>query len=171
MDEQQHIEERLWDYIDGLGSDAEKNAVQSLIATNEAWREQYESLLSVHRMLHQQLDIEMPPLRFTQNVMEAIATEHISPAARTYIDKKIIRGIGLFFLVTLCGLFIYGVAQVRWTSSGSVTGDWWDKLSKPQIDWSRLFNNTYLDVFMMVNVVLGLMLLDMYLGRKKKQWK
>jgi regulatory protein YycI of two-component signal transduction system YycFG len=32
-----------------------------------------------------------------------------------------------------------------------------------------MFNNTFVNVFMMLNVVLGLMLLDRYLDRKKKE--
>ena len=38
-----------------------------------------------------------------------------------------------------------------------------------KVDFSVFFNNTYTNVFMMLNVVLGLVMLDMYLGKKKKQ--
>jgi uncharacterized membrane protein len=34
---------------------------------------------------------------------------------------------------------------------------------------SKAFNSTYITVFMLILVILGLMLLDMYLQRKKEQ--
>jgi len=33
-----------------------------------------------------------------------------------------------------------------------------------------MFNNTFVNAFMMLNIVLGLMLLDRYLDRKKKEF-
>jgi hypothetical protein len=39
----------------------------------------------------------------------------------------------------------------------------------PQVDWSRMFSGTYVNVFIMVNIILGLMLLDMYLTKKKQE--
>jgi hypothetical protein len=37
------------------------------------------------------------------------------------------------------------------------------------VDYSKFFNNTYVNIFMGINVVLGLMLLDRFLASKKKQ--
>jgi hypothetical protein len=80
----------------------------------------------------------------------------------------VIWGIGLFFLIMIAGLLIYTIGQINWTAANP-------NINLPvnlnQFDWSKVFNNTYTNIFMMVNVVLGLMLLDMYLGKKKKQWQ
>ncbi len=38
-----------------------------------------------------------------------------------------------------------------------------------KVDYGKFFNNTFVNVFMMMNVVLGLMLLDRYLAAKKKK--
>jgi len=168
MDEQQHIEDRLWDYIDGVCTEDEKSFVEELIATQQQWRDQYHALLGVHQLMQQSIDLDAPSLRFTQNVMEGIARLQIAPATKTYIDKKVIRGIGLFFGIMLTGFLAYGVAQINWSAGAGATGNWLDKISSPKIDWSLFFNNTYVKIFMMVNMVLGLMLLDMYLERKKK---
>ena len=169
MYEQHNIDDRLWDYIDGSCSQEEKGFVEELIATQREWRERYQSLLETHQLMQQSLDLDEPPLRFSQNVMEEIARYKIAPATKTYIDKRVIYGIGLFFMVMLAGFLIYGIGQINWSAGGGTTGNWWDKISSPKIEWRLLFNNTYLNIFMMVNVVLGLMLLDMYLTRKKKQ--
>jgi hypothetical protein len=37
------------------------------------------------------------------------------------------------------------------------------------VDYSRMFNNSFVNLFMMANVVLGLMLLDRYLHMKRKK--
>lgn len=169
MHEQPTIEDRLWDYIDGTCGEAEKGIVHELIATRQEWRDKYHALLDAHRLLQQSIELDEPSLRFTRNVMDEIARYNIAPATRTYIDKKVIRGIALFFGVMITGFLLYGFAQINWSAADGVTGSWWDKISSPKIRWGLFFNNTYVNVFMMVNVVLGLMLLDMYLERKKKQ--
>ncbi|MER3497938.1 MAG: hypothetical protein C4308_04535 [Chitinophagaceae bacterium] len=39
-----------------------------------------------------------------------------------------------------------------------------------QVDYSKFFNNSYINIFMMIKVVLGLVLLDRYLSLKKKKF-
>ncbi len=157
------MEERLWQYIDGLSSQEEQSAIHSLIEANVQWKQKYHELLEIQRLIKSS-DLEEPSLRFTKNVMEEIARYQITPAAKTYIDKKIIWGIGTFFLVMIFGFLIYGFAQIDWTASGD------SKLpvDLSKLDFSKIFNNTYVNVFMMINVVLGLMLLDRYLSSRKK---
>jgi hypothetical protein len=108
--------------------------------------------------MNDHLELEEPSMRFTQNVMEEIGKYQIAPAAKNYINKNIIRGIGAFFLCTIVGFLVYTLAQFNWTASSNV-----------DMDLSKIYNSPIGNVFMMVNVVLGLMLLDMYLGRKKKR--
>lgn len=166
MDIQPTIEERLWDYIDGTCNAEEKTFIEQLIATNLEWKAKYKELLEVHQLMGN-LELEHPSMRFTQNVMEEIGKYQIAPAAQSYINKKVIWGIGAFFLLSIVGFLIYGFGQVDW-SSGNGDAFWSIDFSK--VNLSVFFNNTYTNVFMMVNVVLGLVLLDMYLGKKKKQW-
>lgn len=175
MNRQQTMEDRLWDYIDGACSAEEKLFIEQLVASNLEWKAKYEELLDVHQLLGNHLEMDEPSMRFTQNVMEEISKHHIAPAAKSYINKRIIWGIASFFILSIIGFLIFALAQVNWSDAG--TGDSivnFNKLnfSKPdfsKLDFSKLMNNTYTNIFMMVNVVLGLMLLDMYLGRKKKE--
>jgi hypothetical protein len=166
MDIQPTIEERLWDYIDGSCSAEEKTFIDQLIASNEAWRSKYQELLEVHQLMGD-IDLEHPSMRFTQNVMEEIGKYQIAPAAKTYINKRVIWGIGTFFLLSIVGFLIYGFGQVNWTEASGDANSLLPDVSK--VNFSGFFNNTYTTVFMMVNAVLGLALLDMYLGKKKKQ--
>jgi hypothetical protein len=163
-----NIEDRLWDYIDGTSNAEEKSFVEQLIATQEAWRIKYHELLDVHQLMNTSLELDEPSMRFSQNVMEEIAKYQITPATKTYINKKIIYGIGIFFVAMIAGMLIYGLGQINWSDASSST-DLFSKYNPNKIDFSKFFNNTYTTVFMMVNVVMGLMLLDMYLGKKRKE--
>jgi hypothetical protein len=65
--------------------------------------------------------------------------------------------------VLVIGFLIYGFGQMDWN-----TGDSSLPIDLTKIDYSKFFSNTYVNVFMMINVVLGLVLLDRYLESKKK---
>jgi hypothetical protein len=168
MNTQQQMEDRLWEYIDGACTAEEKQFIDQLIATNQEWRAKYNELLEVHALMRDHLELDEPSMRFTQNVMEEIGKYQIAPAAKSYINKRIIWGIGSFFLLTIFGLLVYIFAQINWSATSAGSND-----SVPfnldKLDFSKIYNSTYGNIFMMVNVVLGLMLLDMYLGRKKKK--
>ena len=162
-----NIEDRLWDYIDGNIHAEEKTFVEQLIATQEEWRKKYHELMDVHQLMNNSLELDEPSMRFSQSVMEEIAKYQITPATKTYINKKIIYGIGIFFIAMIAGMLVYGLGQINWSDAGTSAG----LLSKynNKVDFSKFFNNTYTTIFMMINVVMGLMLLDMYLGKKRKE--
>ena len=170
MNTQHHMEERLWNYIDGLAPSDEQSVIARLVENDAAWKAKYHELLEISNLLHQST-LEAPSLRFTRNVMEEIARQQIAPAAKKYINQKIIWGLSLFFITILAGFLIYGFGQTDWSqSSGNST------LSKQLnnikgIDFSQFFNNTWMNVLIMINVVLGLFLLDNYLGNKRKQYR
>ncbi len=164
--EKQNIEETLWQYIDGSLDSGKTAFVEQLLQSDDEWRSKYAELIEVQQLLQNSMELEQPSLRFTQNVMEEISRLYIAPATRNYINKNVIRGIGLFFLTTILGLVVYVVGQVDWSQPGSGTmpGFQWDSM-----EWGRLFNSSYMNVFIMVNIVLALMLFDMYLTRKKNE--
>lgn len=163
------METRLWEYIDGIAEGHERAAIQELIDTNIEWRRKYEDLLSFNAALHQDLDLEQPSLRFTKNVMEEITRFHIAPAAKTYINRKIIFGIAAFFFTIIIGSIIYAIGQVDW-SVGNVSDSAFS-YDFSKVDFSKAFNNQFVNAFVIINVVMGLMLLDRYLSQQKKQWQ
>ena len=109
-----NIEETLWNYIDGSMEDSELDFVEELIRTNQEWRQKNAELMEMYQGLQDDIDLEHPSLRFTQNVMEEISRLYITPATGNYINKNIIRGIGLFFLITILGLIAYIFGQIDW---------------------------------------------------------
>ena len=111
------------------------------------------------------MELEQPSMRFTRNVMEEISRLQITPATKEYINKKVIWGIAAFFVTIILAFVIYAISQVNW-SVGSEN----DMLSKiTSADYTGVFNNTLVNGFMMINVILGLMLFDRYLNNKKKR--
>lgn len=160
------MEERLWSFIDGSISPAEKTVIEELLAKDAAWKAKYKELLEINQLL---LSSEMhaPSLRFTKNVMEEISRLHIAPATKSYINKKIIWAVGFFFIAMLLGFIIYGLSQMGFSGSEEST------ISKNinKIDFSKFFNNTWMNALMMINIVIGLLLFDNYLTSKKKEFR
>lgn len=160
------IEKLIWDYIDGHCSTAEKEVVTQHLEDDRAWQLKYDELMSIHALLQKE-ELDMPSLRFTKNVMEEIAHYQVAPATKSYINKNVIRGIGAFFLVMIAGLFIYFIGQIHWTNTqtNQLLPSYTQEVSK--LNWSRILNNTYVNIFIGINVILALILVDKYMqGRK-----
>ena len=166
MDTQHNIEERLWNFIDGAVTTDEKTVIEKLLQTDASWKAKYNELLQVNDLLKSS-ELEAPSMRFSKNVMEEISKLHIAPATNNYINNKIIWGIGFFFIALLIGLLVYGFGQMEWTSGSE------SSISKNinKIDFSKFFNNSFVNAFMMINVILGLFLLDNYLNIKRKAFR
>jgi hypothetical protein len=166
MNTQPNMEERLWSFIDGTASADEKTVIEKLLENDAAWKAKYRELLEVNQLLRSS-ELDNPSMRFTKNVMEEIARLHIAPATKTYINKKIIWAVGFFFIAMIVGFLIYGFSQV------GLTGGEESNISKNinKIDFSKFFNNTWMNALMMINIVIGLLLFDNYLTGKKKQFR
>jgi hypothetical protein len=164
--EDEVMEARLWDYIDGAIDASEQSAIAKLIEENAAWRIKYAELLEVHQLIDLS-ELEEPSMRFTKNVMDEIARTQIAPATKNYINKKVIWGIAAFFITVIVGSLIYAIAQVDWSvgSDRNMTG-----IDFTQVDYSKMFSNTYTNIFIMLNIIFGLFLLDRYLADKRKKF-
>ncbi len=158
-----NMDSKLWDYIDGISPDSEKPAIEELIQTDSRWRSRYFNLLQIRELLQAQ-EPEVPSMRFTKKVMEEIARYNILKATNKYLNNKIIFGIAAFFLVLITGMLIYFFATANWGGGSNV--------HIPEFsNWnlSKYINTSVLQVVMFLNVILGLFLLDRYLGRRKRQ--
>lgn len=166
MNQQQHIEEQLWSYIDGFSSEEERSSIEKLLQNNVEWKNKYHELLDAHQLI-KSAELEQPSMRFTKNVMEQIAKYQIAPATKTYINKRIIWSIGAFFITMIVGFLIYGFGQINW----NVSGDTKLPVDLSKIDYSKIFKNSYVNIFMMINVLIGLVLLDRVLANKRKKFQ
>jgi hypothetical protein len=162
----QEMEKLIWEYIDGHTSPVEKERITRHIAEDPDWQIKYEELKRIYVLLQQE-ELEMPSLRFTKNVMEEIAQFHVAPATKNYINKNVIRGITAFFLIMIGGLFVYFVGQLHWVNNptGSLLPAY--HLNANKLNWGKLLNNTYVNIFIGINVILGLILIDKFMQGKK----
>jgi hypothetical protein len=164
MNQQQ--EQQLWSFIDGVSTPEEKATVEKLLAGNQEWKKKYEELLDIHHLMNSS-ELEQPSMRFTKNVMEKIALLNIAPATKNYINNKIIWGIGGFFITIIVSFLIYGFTQVNWNEAGTTKLP----INFSEVDFSKIFNNNIVNGFMMINVLLGLALLDRFLANKRRKFR
>src|ERR1700712_5129123 len=95
-----NLEERLWNYIDGTCSAEEQRAIDILIAQDESVRSKYEELLALNSEFSK-MEVDEPSMAFTYNVMEGIRAEIAQKPLKAGINKRIIRGISIFFVVSI----------------------------------------------------------------------
>ena len=162
----QEMERLIWDFIDGRCSPEEKELITQRLVKDHLWKNRYSQLLNIHDMLSKE-ELELPSLRFTKNIMEEIAKYQVAPATKSYINKNVIRVFAAFFLLMIIGLFIYFLGQIHWANQSSDNLIPAYSLDANKLNWSKLLNNSYVNIFIGVNIFLGLILVDKYLREKK----
>jgi hypothetical protein len=154
------IEEQLWDYIDGNCSDIEKAEIEAKIASHLQYNAIYKELLLVQQELLQ-LDDEEPSLSFTRNVMEQVKLELPPIALKTKVDQRIIYAIGSIFAILIVSVLGFAIA----------ISDLKFSFEMPDFDFSGLTktidNPLFLQIFLFVDVMLGLVYLDTVLRKKR----
>ena len=156
------VEEKLWNYIDGSCTTEEQQAIATLIAQDEVYRRKYEELLLLNRELAA-MELDEPPMAFTYNVMETIRNEHALTPLKAGINKRIIKGIGIFFVFTISAVLILALSQVNWHADSA--GLTLPKFTLP--DLSPYFRGPLMQSFWFLDVVLALYLGDTYLRKKR----
>ena len=167
MEHSNSMEERLWQYIDGNVSGEERDRIGELVQQDAAWKEKYRELLEWQTLLRSS-ELASPSLRFTKNVMEQLASVPVARAARNYINKKIIWSIGIFFIALIAGALIYAFGEAASAGNGEA-GTIGRQLNR--FDYSKIFSNTLVNVFILLNAFIGLFLLDMYLGKRRRMYR
>ena len=164
-----YMEDRLWDYIDGRATPAEREAIEALLASDVSLREQYAELLAVNDAM-QHAGLEEPSLRFTKNVMEAVAAQSIAPATPTYVNKKVIRGIAIALLGLLGVTFAYILVLLLRTPAGDADKTSFKaiKIDLPQVAMPTLHFDPYLSVFIFIAILSAFVWLDALRSKRKR---
>ena len=157
------IEEKLWNYIDGLCAPEEQMAISDLINTDVSIGAKYQELLNLNKEFAV-MDLEEPPMAFTYNVIEAIRAENAQVPLKAAINKRIIKGISIFFIVTLAVLLILVFASIKWSGQG-LSVNLTAHLKIPEINSDE--TKIIVQAFVFFDVMFGLYLFDAYLRRKK----
>ena len=156
------VEERLWNYIDGTCSEAEKKALDILIAQDEAYKLKYAEVLALNQEFSK-MELDEPSMAFTYNVMEGIRAEHALKPLRAGINKNIIKGIAGFFVLTILILVIFVLSTVHFKAA-NVSVQLPASLKLP--DMKNLVSGSVLKAFIFFDVVLGLFLFDACLRKR-----
>lgn len=155
------IEEQLWKFIDGTCSAGEKIAIEKLLQSDPAVRALHQEFLSISKSL-KSMELDEPSLRFTQNVMDRIALEPAPKALKTKVDKRIINGIGGFFIITLISLIAIMFSQLSRNSVSEFS------FKIPSIDLSGYFGSAFVQGVMIAVVILALATFDRLLHYRKR---
>lgn len=135
--------------------------VEQLLQTDPAVKQLHEEFLAIHQSL-KMTEPDEPSMRFTKNVMELVAMAPVPKALRTRVDKRVIRAVGGFFIITLSILIIITLSQINWS-----IGTNWTTFSLPQVDWTKYFGSWMIQAFLLGDIVLGFYMLDRWIQQRR----
>ncbi|RYZ21553.1 MAG: hypothetical protein EOP49_46980, partial [Sphingobacteriales bacterium] len=119
---EEEIELRIWEFLDGAGDSDTRQATARLISTEARWKSKHEEIMQLQAGLNS-LETEQPSMRFSRNVMDAVAAIAPLRATSSYINKWIVGGVGAFFIVVILASLLDVARHAEWEgfSSGSLT--------------------------------------------------
>lgn len=156
------IEQRIWDYLDGTDTPQQRELTEQLIKSDPLYRQVYDECKSFNNLLSA-ADQDEPSMGFTRNVMERINLEPAPASFKSFIDKRIIFGIATFFLFTITALLGVLFYQIDWTQA---TGFKMPELTMPTFDSSKYLSSTYINIFLFIDIIIGLYLFDGFLRKR-----
>ena len=156
------IEQRIWDYLDGTASPQERELTGRLIQSDPVYKQLYKECSSFNRLVSA-IDLDEPSMGFSRNVMEKINLEPAPTTLKSLIDKRIIYSIAGFFLFTITALLGVLFYQIEWPQT---IGFKMPEFSIPTIDTSTYLRSSFINLFLFVDIIIGLYLLDGFLRRR-----
>jgi len=151
-------DDQLLNYLDGTGTEVDRKGLREAINKNPLVQKRLKELEAVHFFLQNQKGLEQPSKNFTDKVMEGL---HAKPAFTFFSPKN-----GMILLV---GLIVASGLAMTLLSTGSF--DQWHtmfnfnalplKTDVIKIPTSIPFDvKLFVKVFVMLNLAIGLVLLD-----------
>ncbi len=157
-----NLEERIWDYLDGTGTEEEREFTKLLIGSDSEFRALYEELRSIHLTVSS-LDLDVPSMSFNRNVMEKIQMEPLPGSIKSLIDKRVIYGITAFFLITITALLGLLFYQTDWTQQSRM---YMPEYKLPEFDTSNYVNSTTINILFFADIIIALYLFDGFLSKR-----
>lgn len=117
----------------------------------------------MEKELRDHLEIMSPSPDFTKKVMGAIDGVPIAPVSRKYINKKIIYGIVLLFLVPMAACLAYVLATADWSQTGGSTAF---PFTLTQLQLRQYLDSNGFYFLLILNVLLLLALADKYFHKR-----
>ena len=166
IEQGEQMEMELWEYIDGLCNEADRLRIATLISTDKLWQQKFEEISEVNSSLASAMEMEQPSMRFAKNVMEAVANVNIAPATKKYVNSSIVKGIAAFFIISIVSLLGYALVNAKWSNEPLSISE---RLNIPKVDLSSYFNSSFFNIIIGINVVLGLVILDLVMRRRNNR--
>ncbi len=140
-----HLEEKIWEIIDGEADELTRQNHDRLMVEDAEYRANFMCCSQLHNQL---TDLEMPSMRFTQNVMEEV----LPPLS--IVGKK---DASAFYFLAAMGVLVAIFASILIYSTVSIKDN-----ANPQSDTIlSFFTNPYiLNVFILVNLFAIFFLID-----------
>lgn len=158
MHSAEDIEVQLWEYIDGVCDSTARERISQLIATDDAWKQQYTVLMAFHSEM-ERIEPGHPSMRFTRNVMEQIAKNSLATPASTYINKWVVWSIASVMALLLGSAITYALMRV----------DWPEKVPNGLFSQSRFSSGDYITYIIMAHALVCVLIADTLLRRKRKR--
>lgn len=153
------IEEQLWDYIDGKGTAAFKSEIEFKIAHDEQYGSVFQDLMNIHEQLGA-ISLDEPSMSFNRNLMELVQQEIAPVSLKTKVNRRIIYGIGGFFILLLFALLITALLQVKFAVPSFTAPQ-----INPAINLSTYLSPTFIKIFIGIDILIGFLYLDVLLRR------
>ncbi|MGN6568364.1 MAG: hypothetical protein ACTHJ0_10450 [Flavipsychrobacter sp.] len=152
-----NIELQLWEYIDGICDAGKKAHIEYMLSTDPQWQHVFQQLSALHASSKAEKELEQPSMRFTKNVMDAIAQISIAAPARRYLNSFVIRLIAACFVLSIALVLGYAIVTRPHGSGLAFTPD----------IFAGLFSSNTINILISVNVITLLLLVDTLLRKRK----
>ena len=138
-------EEQIWEVIDGIAEPEVLVQHEKLMQVDESYQREFQKSAFLQTQLLK-LDLDMPSMRFTENVMERVLPH---PKTQASADRS-----PYFFLTIMVILGAITVSLMNISDSAASQGVNTEGVT------SALFNPLFLNIFLLTNTVLFFVILD-----------
>jgi hypothetical protein len=159
-----NLEEKIWDYIDGLASQQEREELEAFLSQNPLAQQQFEEL-SMLNVDFKDLELDEPSMSFSANIMREINAPLSKKAS---IDKRIIYAIGGFFGLAMLSCVIIVLGEINWSAGADFSLNIDDQIGSisQSLQFSTPFKSYLLYGFLMFDIAVALIFFDQYLRKK-----
>jgi hypothetical protein len=151
---------QLWSYIDRRDSKEEREITKAMLASDSSFYALYQELLSLNKLIDEEVYMDEPSMSFTRKVMEAIKPEPKPVPLKTKVSNTIIYAIASVFVLTLGGLLVYAFSKADYNTGSTFSLESFDK---------AFLNKTTLYIFLVMDTGLLLLFLDIFLRKNLNQ--
>ena len=164
----EEIEIQLWDYVDGTCNKQDHERITFLIASDIEWQALYHEILALNNTLSSNTTIEKLPDSFSNSVMTSIQSSTKEKRSTAWLDWGI-KGVAVFFVISILSTLLYTLAQVDWKLTDSKpSAISFNKIQLPHFDTNIQLSNGTLYAISFMALIMVLILIDKLLVQHSK---